>query len=186
MSERLGHSRVQVTASYFGPTPKNVKKADDEAAAQLGAAAVDVETVVNGSDAQVEPQRTVSEPVSDAREATGASLPTNQARSGTVRTTSADSGLPGAYYKNAPAGRKHPDDLETTSAEERAKAEEKKAGAAEAEKVAGSSNGASDRNKSAGGAEGSAFDERRAQKRTVIESDTRGPVPALTRSTADF
>lgn len=158
VSERLGHSRVQVTASYFGPTPPKAKKATDEAATQPATMASDDEMAVNASD---DVQRAASEPVAEAQGVSGTDLITNPVGSDASRATPAGSGLLGSYYKNAPAGRQHPDDLETTPAKERVKAMEEVARAAEAaEKAAASASGAGDRKKSAVGGKGPVFDER--------------------------
>ncbi|MGF6931180.1 hypothetical protein OKW41_000319 [Paraburkholderia sp. UCT70] len=123
VSERLGHSRVQVTANYFGPTPKTIKKVDADESAQPVTTELDAQTRAAGESAPVSSEAGGTEVVAPAAEA-----------GGSVRAT-AIVGLPGPYYRNAPAGRKHPDDLETTPAKEKAKAkaEEEKARAAKAQ-----------------------------------------------------
>jgi integrase len=155
VSERLGHSRVQVTASYFGPTPPNAKKAADVAAAPPVSMASEDEMVMNASD---DVQRTGSEPVAEAQGMSGTDLVTNPVGSDASRATPAGSGLLEAYYMNAPAGRKHPDDLATTPAQERAKKAEEKARAPEVERAEGSPSGAGDWEEPGGGAKGPKLD----------------------------
>ncbi|MGY6126712.1 integrase domain-containing protein (plasmid) [Paraburkholderia strydomiana] len=90
VSERLGHSRVQVTASYFGPTPPTAKKAADVAAAPSVSMASEDEMAVNASD---DVQRIGSEPVAEAQSMRGTDLVTNPVGSDASRATPAGSGL---------------------------------------------------------------------------------------------
>lgn len=159
VSERLGHSRVQVTASYFGPTPPNAKKAAGEAAALPASMASDDEMAVNASD---DVQRVAIEPVAEAHGVSDMDFMTNPLGSDASPAAPAGSGLLGSYYKNAPAGRHHPDDLETTPARERAKAMEEAARSTEAAEKAAFASGAGDRKKSAVGGKGPVFDERQS------------------------
>ncbi|MFM0632172.1 integrase domain-containing protein [Paraburkholderia xenovorans] len=156
VSERLGHSRVQVTGSYFGPTPPNAKKAADIAAAPPVSLAPEDEMRVSASD---DVQRTGGKPVAEAQGLCGADLVTDSVRSDASRATPAGSGLLQAYYVNAPARRKHPDNLATTPAQEWLKKAEEKARAREVERADGQPNAASDWEKPAGRAKAPKLEE---------------------------
>jgi integrase len=131
VSERLGHSRVQVTNSYFGSTTAAQKAAAEKAAAEATKAegiaepaSMDANQTVSvaahevGTELKV-PAGNKAEPGSSNIDRRESVEPTSEPVGVQVAKASAvtqGSGLLGGYYRNAPSGRKHPDDLETTPA----------------------------------------------------------------------
>ncbi|QCP47864.1 hypothetical protein FAZ95_00890 [Trinickia violacea] len=117
VSERLGHSRPQITNSYFGSAKTNAKKA--AAAAKVEGAAEPVPLLLTHAKADVpagnEPNETpgITEPV------------TEEVGMAELRANIAPHGLAffNGYYQNAPKGRKHPDDLDTIPAKTKAAAD---------------------------------------------------------------
>ncbi|WP_166618377.1 integrase domain-containing protein [Paraburkholderia madseniana] len=142
VSERLGHHRTRVTASYCGSTAANAKEAaaKREAAEKSALAEPHDQPVVNSNGAKgslpdakrVDAEERAMHDVStesvpgDKPESTAPMVDGARAAGGTTQSTGDDKVTTiaepqgreffGGYYKNAPAGRKHPDELETKQA----------------------------------------------------------------------
>ncbi|CAN7804296.1 integrase domain-containing protein [Paraburkholderia hospita] len=113
VSERLGHSRPQIMNAYYGSTAAAQKAASQKAAANDRNAEAGPAT--EASDPLAEPVRAANDAASNGETPASTAAETVAPRSTRAR------GLLGNYYKTAPAGRKHPDDLESTPTQGEAK-----------------------------------------------------------------
>ncbi|BCG05244.1 hypothetical protein PPGU19_098120 (plasmid) [Paraburkholderia sp. PGU19] len=121
VSERLGHSRPQIMNAYYGSTAAAQKAAAGKAASQ--------KAETDGRNAEAGPATEASDPLVESVRAASDSASNGSAVATTTAETSAPrwkrvhSGVFANYYETAPAGRKHPDDLESIPAHEKAEAE---------------------------------------------------------------
>jgi hypothetical protein len=150
VSERLGHSRVQVTNSYFGSTTAAQKAAAQKAEAEKASVEKATQEATKAEGIAEPASMDANQPVSvavhevgtelapldagaaanvpagnkaerassqfDGRETPEATPDTAGSQTAKTGVATQGAGLLGGYYKNAPSGRKHPNDLETKPA----------------------------------------------------------------------